>query len=391
MPHRALVSLLLLVSFAVCCARLAKAQAIAAGQDIVRVGSVEQFNDAIRTAGDNRTIVLQAGTYGTLAIDGLNAKGGLQITADRSASRPVVNRIVISNSRGISIDNLVLKPSGGEAQGDYLVSIRQSQDIRLAHSQFEALADQGDKRMRGVFMADVERIQVSDNRIEGLERGVVAAKGKALTVEHNMIQRMTTDGINIVEFDGVSLLGNRFGGFKVDAGNHADFIQFWTRRTSIPSRNIVIRNNVMLQDTADPVQGIFLGNEDNIPYENLTVSHNLIMTGSPHGITVNLARNVLVERNMVIDVLNSIYNGAIRVQKSSDGTVSNNLAVAYALTQNNGIQATRNTNLPRLEKATRQRLAERVAEGLRREGAPFPVHAGHAITAEHRAAGPRPR
>lgn len=355
---------------------------------IVEVGSDTEFAAALQSVMNGGTIALRPGTFRDLRIVDYAPRGPVRIIAMDRSSPPTVNRVAITRSRGLSLEGLRFVAAGDEPQSSYLLTIERSQDIGVQSSRFVARENQGDKRVRGLLASDVTGLRFADNRVDGLERAAVFNRGRDIVVEHNLVERMTTDGFNFFEVQNVDILSNSFRGFKVDPGIQADFVQFWTNRAVIPTTNVRIRFNVMIQDLPDPVQGIFIRSEHDVPYDKIEITDNIILTGSPHAITLDLATNSVIERNLVADVVGSRFNAAIRALRLRDSRVAGNVAVAYVVADGTAVTTRENVMLARANDNLRRTIAQRVSERLVTPSN-APVTGRRAVTPEHRAAGPR--
>lgn len=368
------------------------AQTASRPADRVTVGSAAEFDQALAAAGETKVIALKPGVYDALTIRGASAGTAVSVVAAEPANRPVVHKLSISGSRNITLEGLRFVGTGRETPEAFLAEIQQSQNIRIRRSEFSSPQGQTASNAGALRAADVNTLQVADSVIENLRRGILIERDTAVVIEHNRFRRLDVNGLTATQTDGLTFDSNRLDEFRPEPVGARHFLTMSTRQTTAPSRNIRITRNVMLQIEGEPINGIFLGNEDKRPYENVEISRNIIVIGAPHGITVDYATNASITDNMVLDSVQSIYNNAIRLQNAKNGDVSRNLAVAYGYNASQGIVSLRNVTVPRHQSsATRRRIAERVLEGLKQQGtAPYPVHAGHAVLSEHRAAGPRP-
>jgi hypothetical protein len=367
------------------------AQTASRPADRVAVGSVAEFDQVLAAAGETKVIALKPGIYDALTIRGVSAGTSVTVVAAEPANRPVIHKLSISDSRNVMLEGLRFVATGQEAPEAFLADIQQSQNIRIRKSEFNSPQGQAASNAGALRAAEVTTLHVADTVIENLRRGLLVERSTAVVIEHNRFRRLEVSGMAAMQTDGLTFDSNRLDEFRPETVGGRQFVTMSTRQTTAPSRNIRITQNVMLQVEGEPISGIFLGNEERRPYEAVEVSKNIIVIGSPHGITVDYAVNASITDNMVLDSVQSIYNSAIRLQNARNSEVSRNLAVAYGYNASQGIVSLRNVTVPRQNSVTRRRIVERVLDGLKQQGAaPYPVHAGHAVLPEHRAAGPRP-
>lgn len=369
------------------CAAAAFAQVPEQHQRVV-VANIQEFDAVIGQVRGGQVIALRPGDYGPLKIENLSVDQAVRIVPQDPASVPVIQRLSIAGSRNITIEGLRFSPPADAAAGFGLVDVQRSEGVSILASRFTAPPDRRDRRQRAVNAMHAVRLTIADNWLENLDRGIHVAESRDTLIEHNQFSRLAGDGVSGVGLDGVTIRSNRFVGLSDIGGNRGTFIQFWTRGTTTPSSRIRIQDNLLFQDTSVPVQGVFLGNEDRVPYRDVDISGNIVVLGTPQGIQVRLAENVVAQRNILIDTVNSNFNNTLRVSQSLNGEISGNLAVVFAMSENSNVRMRANVTISRLERQTRQTLIDRMQEGLDGKG-PGRIHANFVVTPAHRAAGPR--
>lgn len=366
------------------------AQTASSPSDRLTVGSVAEFDQALARSGEAKVIALKPGVYDELTIRGVAARTAVTVVAAEPANRPVIHKLSISGSRNILLEGLRFVGTGQEAPEAFLAEVRQSQNIRIRKSEFSSPQGQAASNASALRAVEVTTLHLADTVIENLHRGIVVDRSTAVVIEHNRFRRLTLDGLMIVQSDGVTVDSNRLDEFRPEVTGARHFLTASTRQTTAPSRNIHITRNVMIQAEGEPIAGIFFGNNEKRPYENVDVSKNIILSSSPHGITIDYAVNASITDNMLLDALHSTYNNALRLLNSRGSEVSRNLAVAYGYNGSQGMVSLRNVTVARGDGVTRRRIVERLLEGLKQQGSrPSPVQAGHSVLPEHRAAGPR--
>lgn len=367
------------------------AQTASRPADRLTVGSIAEFDQALAGGGEAKIIALKPGIYDELTIRDVSAGTAVTVIAAEPANRPVIHKLSISGSRNVMLEGLRFVATGQEAPEAFLAEIQKSQNIRIRKSEFSAPQGQAVNRAGALRAADVTTLHVADTVIENLRRGLMVERSTAVVIEHNRFRGLEIGGLMAMQTDGLTFDSNRLDGFRPETAGAGHFLTMSTRQTTAPSRNIRITRNIMLQTEGEPVNGIFLANEEKRPYETVEISKNIIVLGAPHGITVDYAINASITDNMVVDSVESIYNNAIRLQNGRNSEVSRNIAVAYGYNASQGTVSLRNVTVPRYSSITRRRIVEQVLDGLKQQGSgPYPVQAGHSVLPEHRAAGPRP-
>ncbi len=361
-----------------------------ANSQATAVASPQEIEAALKQAPKEGALLsLKPGRYDQITLDGLRAGPVRLVPADRKQP-PEIHRLVIRNSLNIHVEGMDFRPTGSETQSGYLVNVDGAEGIRLEKNRFIAQPDQGEKRVRAVRIDRSSGAILRDNVVEGLERGFVFSDTRDILVEHNSLSGLTTDGFNFFEVEGVRIRQNVFTDFRTDPGQHPDYIQFWTRRAKKPSSQIEIAYNVMLQGNGTPVQGVFMDNDDSIPYRNVAIHDNLLVGGAPHGLTVQFAEGASIERNLVASSPNTTYNVSIRLLKSTRGTIRGNAATAVIATDSPDALIATNTLLPRRNVNLARHLESRLLAGLKGE-AVGPLAGGVSVLPEHRTAGARAR
>jgi hypothetical protein len=388
----------------------------AQGQQARQVGSAQELNEAL--AAGASTIALKPGVYREIVIRDRQPAATVALVAADPAQPPVVNRLVVLGSGRLLIRNWRFVVDLENGLEGALADVQRSRDIAFEAVHFAQdasaqarpaqtgagqtgpaqtgptpaapplAAPVADGRWRGLSGLDVEGLAVRDSTFSGLDRGLVIQRGRQLAIAHNLFSNMRGAGVNLVEADTTQIDSNRFNGFQAEPGRTGTFIHVWTRGATLPSRRLTIRHNVMIQDTAVAAQGIMLSNEERIPFSDVVVENNIVVVGSPHGISIDRAESATIRGNVVLDTVNSTFNGAVRMSRVTGGEVSGNLAAAFGMSENRDIVLRRNATMSRLETRTRELHLQRLRDGLAGRGEAR-IHAQHAVTAAQRASGPR--
>jgi hypothetical protein len=335
-----------------------------------------------------RIISLQPGSYPDVRIEGLRSAAPIIITAADAKSPPVVHRLSVSDASNIVFDRLEFRPQSADAADSAMVELKTAANIEFRRISMLVPEAMMDKRFQGMVISGSTGVRVSDSVFEGLERAVAMQKSSGLTIEHNRFGKLGAAAIGLVECSDVSIIANRAGGFRPEVAGTPSFVQSSTRGAAAASRNIKIADNVLIQDTPRISQGVVFGNEARIDYEMLQIAGNIIVLGGPNGLTVERGRKVVIERNILLDPTGANFNNAIRVFNVADGSIAGNMALAYAMRENQNVVVRLNATAPRLATRTRELFVNRLEEGLAGRGSGR-IHANFFVTATHRAAGPR--
>lgn len=323
-----------------CAALFANAGMAAASADTaadkadVTVSSPAEFAAALRNTR-YKTIALAPGDYGNVTLSSLPA--GIRIGAAEPTKPPVFSGLTISNVDDLTLANIAVKLNAPpKSKYQSLVNIEDAKNLRLTGLTLNGAAAPPETEFRGVLLHKSSQVTVSDCSFSGFYRALVGLAVDQVTLTHNDISEMSSDGFNFAQARNVTIARNRFGAFQTTAESHADYVQFWSTGTDEASSNITVAENLMLQGQGAGAQGIFLEFEPRLPAHNVTVRDNVIIQSSPHGISLYNVVGATVQRNLAVAAPISKYKVAIRMIGVSDGRVSNNISNAY------GFEATRN-------------------------------------------------
>ncbi|WP_208734635.1 right-handed parallel beta-helix repeat-containing protein, partial [Corallococcus praedator] len=110
--------------------------------------------------------------------------------------------------------------------------------------------------------------------------------------------------------DGVVIEGNRLHDFRASptSADHPDMIQFWTNGTRTPTRDVIIRDNVLDIGNGTATQSIFMRNDQvdrgeagrEMFYRNVTIEDNVIVNGAANGLVVGETDGLVVRNNTVL-------------------------------------------------------------------------------------------
>jgi hypothetical protein len=185
------------------------------------------------------------------------------------------NWFKIMSSTGIVIDQMQVHGDihGNVANTPSAFLIRSSQYVTVSNSDFSYLHN-------AIGFLDDEHLNIDRNTFHNLFDDAMRGGGTSwITISNNFCKSNHPD-INDLD--------------------HPDCIQFWTTNTNTPAHDIIIRNNTYDRGSAYSTQFIFLGNERNIRYYNISISGNYSYGAGWNAIAVSDAENVNIEKNTLI-------------------------------------------------------------------------------------------
>lgn len=266
---------------------------------------------------------------------------------------------------------------------------RRSNNVNIACSSIVSGTQKLDNRTQSLLVEKSDGVRVTDSRFESIWSGINMRTSQNVKLEHNLFSRLGTFAILMTQVSGVEILSKRFNGFATEGSGKAAFIQCQTRGTTEPSRDFLIRNIVMIQDTPPVAHGIFFSNEARIPFERVSVLDNIVVSGTNQSIAFNRAVDVKVERNIVLNWRESTIATGIRIVGVGGAEVTSNHTVSHGLIDSQKVITRRNTTTTRRETRSQKVQFDRIDGCLAGTGSGR-VHQERFVTSEHRVSGPRP-
>jgi hypothetical protein len=300
-------------------------------------------------AGD--VIKLAAGNYtAPLVIQNFNPGGSVTITSADPNSEAVLGKTKIVNSSGLNFTNVEFSfPLGDGTAGPVGITIRGSDSIHFTNDNIHGVLGAAPTNdMRGMDVSQSSDIQVVNSQFQDLFSAMSMGKSSNITVTGNNIHDIRVDGFEGAADTNVNISNNVFTDFHhigysgvVDPvtgkqGDHSDAIQFWTTGQTQGSSNLTITNNVITQGSGRDMQGIFIQDSvGTLPYQNVTVTGNLIVGGNWNGIMVDHAHGLNLSNNTVDTLSTQTQSPWIKVMNSTGANLVNNAAKSFGLAQNN--------------------------------------------------------
>lgn len=301
---------------------------------VVTVSNQAELSAALKGRGADTVIVLKQGNYGDFAFNAKESPLAVNLVAADPSKPPVFSTLSIANANGVNIAGVTFTPKDDTKFANGL-TLRGCDDVKLTNNTFAGGPDSMNSQQRGLLIDRSSNVVVHDNDFSGLMRGAVFTETVGIKVTGNTLHDLRSEGFNLAGVKDVEISGNDLRGFHPVTGDHADFIQFWTRGAKTASENIHIHDNTMIQaKTGLSVQGIFMDNDDSIAYRNVVIENNVIQSGSPRGILVEQAVGVKVVNNTALAVEGADLKLNVSVIELSKVLVADNTANAFTLKDN---------------------------------------------------------
>jgi nitrous oxidase accessory protein NosD len=301
----------------------------------VTVNTMDELDAAFKSIHDGDTILLSPGNYPVMRLRGKKFTKGVTIASANPAHPAVVAGIYLQESSGMNFRGLdvTVDPRIGIA-----VNLSEDSNVRVEGLDIYDASHRG----MGVMVRDCTNVSVEKSNIHDITVGIQHLDNHHLLIANNNIHDAHGDGIKGGGSSFVTITGNHFTNFSMEPGDHPDAIQFWTVNIKEPTHDLVITDNVYVRGDGVHVQGIFLGNETNTPYENVTITGNAIIGGMYHGISVYVADNVQITNNLVQGY--SDMTSWIMLNHTTNSTVSDNKSTSINYDKLGNVKLTARNN-----------------------------------------------
>uniref|UniRef100_UPI00262B3D6E right-handed parallel beta-helix repeat-containing protein n=1 Tax=uncultured Shimia sp. TaxID=573152 RepID=UPI00262B3D6E len=311
---------------------------------------------ALAQAEGGDTIQLAGGDYGTLSLwegSGFSVEFSSEvvITSIDPDNPATFSRMSLNGVSNLSLEGLEFDYTFESGQPKYArpFKVDNSNNIAIRNSTFDGdiASDTGttaDGYSNGIGLSvrKSEDITFENNEVSNFWMGVSMGGGTGYVVRNNDIHTIRSDGLTFTKVQDVLIEGNYIHDFRrnLEAGDHADMIQFWTYGNTEAITDVIIRNNTLDIGEGEHTQSIFMGNEavdqgadSQMFYKNIAIEGNTILNGHLNGIVVGAANNLVVDGNVVLRDDGSVPERAelstgtpiIRIDKESTNvTITNN-------------------------------------------------------------------
>ena len=282
----------------------------------------------IKQAQPGQVVEIPPGTYTFLKLDGMKFPRGITVTSADKAHPAVFKGLNITSSQGLTFK--AIEVSVNPATG-FAVMLGGDQDIHFDHVNLHGAAVSDGN---AIMIRNSSDVSVTGSEVHHLGTGINHLDSDHLTFADNFVHHIQSDGIRGGGSSYVSVVGNRLTDFYPKPEDHPDAIQFWTTNTKQPTHDLIITDNVYVRGTGDHVQGIFVGNENQVPpLENVTIERNTIIGGMYHGISIGYSNHVSVSNNIVRSY--DDMDSWIMLNHITNSSITDNQATTYKLDLNN--------------------------------------------------------
>jgi Ca2+-binding RTX toxin-like protein len=321
---------------------------------IFNVQTASGLTNALAQAHGGDTISLAAGDYGEVSIDNVNFSQMVTITS-ASGSQAVFDGLAVTGSSGLAFNHLTFSTVGTVNAGPDAYanpfSFANSQKINI-----NSVTVTGDPSLlpanqpNGLLIRYSSNIHVVGSKFQYVHVGLGEFFNNNIVVSHNIFHHIGNDGIDNAGSSYVEISDNTFRRFEHgDSTQHPDAIQFWTTGTTASATNIDVSNNLINLNKGTLAQGVFITDDvGTLPYQNVTVTNNMIIGALGNGIALNHINNGVVTGNDVLTLTNEVASygpvtSRIVLLNDSGVTLQDNHALKFDIETSTGVVASGNT------------------------------------------------
>lgn len=270
----------------------------------------DTLTDLIRGAAPGKVISLAPGDYKIILDQVRFEPNALTLRPSDPSRPPRVLKLELRGVAGLHMDGLLFRPDN-ITNKEAVIDCIGARDIILSHCTIEGVATStGFGSGIGLRAKAATICRIEGSVFQELYRGAVFSQSQDLEIRNCILRGMASDGLDFAQVRDVRVIRNTFHGFRrpADSKAHPDMIQFWTRSTHSPSKNILIQGNLMMVGQGMWTQSIFMRNEvvDSLGaglemfYRNILIEGNLILNAHLHGITVGETQGLGIQNNTLV-------------------------------------------------------------------------------------------
>lgn len=295
----------------------------------VYVGSTAQLEKVLTNASPGDTIFLAAGKYDDVNIESFSSSG-ITIRSLDHDDPAVFTSMLVRDASGITFSEIEFYAAAGK---NNVFSIADSDGIRLDGVKVHGPDNIGSgQESSPLIIRSSTNVSVTNSEFFDVQHGVKLLDVDSVTITGNKFHDIRTDGIRGGGVSNATISNNYFTDFYPAEGDHPDAIQLWSTNQTSAAANISITDNVVVRGHGAATQGIFIRDTfDQLPFENVKVSGNVVLGGLYNGISIDGVVGGNVTNNLVLGY--SDQKSWIRVNNEDNFTVSNNRATSYSFDQ----------------------------------------------------------
>jgi len=324
MPLRASRLAALAATLSMAGAMTTSSVAAADSPGIVRKAVPATLAAVLQQAKSGDTIVLAPGDYEPVKFSSRSFAKPLVIEAGTAT----INSMLIAKVEGLEIRGGEyrvpppnVKPSTGKLVYGAAIRFDNVRNIRLTGLKLvgpgapPGVTDGPFGEGNGILVNIAGDVEITKSHFTGLKNGIAMGRTDGFKVTDNVFAGMRSDGVSMGEVRNGLIQGNECSATRIRDTEHPDCIQLWSRPTSAPTADVVIRGN----RAEGPTQGVFLGNHtrDGVNdggFDRILIEDNDLNVAFPNAIALTDGRESIVRNNRVRTFPGAQYPARITIR-----------------------------------------------------------------------------
>ena len=335
------------------------------------VNNASELGTALRGARGGDTVLLAAGNYGLGHIANINPDSLVTVRPLDAEAAVTFSRLNISRSSNLAFQGFVVhnEPDGSRAQA---MQINSSSNVTISGFTVQgSLNGSAHDDAHGVMINGGSNIAVLDSQFRQLHGAILLSKASNVIVAGNTITEVR-EGVNMSMVSNGLFERNVMTDFDPMGHDHPDYFQVHAARDSTGSRNLVFRDNILVQGDSGPVGGVFIRSENvakGVRHENILIENNFYEGTYRHAISVSGTNGAAVLGNTVFDSNRAGNSAGIMSFGVQGMRVDNNIAPLFQTPNNDTLFISQANNIDVVDPrfggvATRQQLVNRAFGAL---------------------------
>lgn len=286
---------------------------------------------SLRGARGGDTILLSGGHYGFAHVANINPATLVTIRPADAEAVVTFSRLNISRSSNLAFEGFIVhnEPDGSRAQA---MQINSASNITLSGFKVQgSLNGTAHDDAHGIQINGGSNIAILDSQFQQLHGAIVLSRTSNVIVAGNSITEVR-EGVNMSMVSNGLFERNLLHSFDPMRHDHPDFFQVHAALNNSGSRNLVFRDNVMVQGDSGPVGGIFIRSENirnGVMHSNILIENNFYEGTYRHGISVSNTVGATVIGNTLFDSDRPGNSAAIITYGVQGLRVDNNIAPLF--------------------------------------------------------------
>ncbi|NOE28417.1 right-handed parallel beta-helix repeat-containing protein [Ruegeria sp. HKCCD6157] len=307
----------------------------------ITVTSAAELNQALSQATGGETILLAAGDYGKLSLNGTQFSSNVTIKSADPSAIASFSAVNLNQASNITFDTILFDYNASSGDPEYLsvFGVYNSSNVTFNNSVFSGDISSGTGSGTGLSIRDSGNIDITNTEFKNWWKAVITANTDGVDIIGNDIHSIRSDGLVFDNVDNFRVEQNYihdFGGLA-GSGDHRDMIQI-QRANGSGSDNIIIRDNVFDMGQGDFTQTIWAGgdgkdtSDPNVQHKNVLIEGNVIYNGHLHGISLYGVDGLTIRKNTVLHVDEKTLTGSIEVPVINVSSDSQNVTITQNIT-----------------------------------------------------------